>query len=275
MGLGHRGGHGAPFHGTPIALVSRRTTVPGGRWLGLRCHGRGITRGAQLYALAVLLSLPPISAAASPPGLDSSRVAAPIPVKLPADLVYERVVGSTRAVVFSHETHFAFEGNRCIGCHPALFRMLTPSHRTSHAEMNAGRGCGACHDGRHAFGVADSSTCGTCHSDRKSEILAVGAARGAGAAASASPRIPKLHTYPAGESSPGRVTFKHETHLRGGAGCVTCHPRLFGMKFTPPRPEAGMHALSSCGACHDGKLVFGAEDPATCARCHSGPEARP
>ena len=88
-------------------------------------------------------------------------------------------------------------------------------------------------------------------------------------------KVPKPHAYPPGESSPGRVTFTHETHLRARAGCVTCHPRLFGMKFTPPKPEAGMHAPSSCGACHDGKQLFGTEDPATCARCHSGPEAHP
>jgi c(7)-type cytochrome triheme protein len=241
----------------------------------LRCHGRGITRGAHVYALAVLLSLPSVAAAATFPGADSSRAGAPISVKLPADLVYDRVAGPERVVIFSHETHFAFEGNRCTGCHPRLFRMLRPSHRTSHAEMNAVRACGACHDGHHAFGVEDSSTCGTCHSGRKNDIPAAAGAPGTGAAASVGPRVPKPHAYPPGESSPGRVTFKHETHLRGGAGCVTCHPKLFGMKLTPPKPEAGMHALSSCGACHDGKQVFGTEDPATCARCHSGPGARP
>ena len=241
----------------------------------MRCHGRGITRGAHVYALAALLSLPPIAAAASPPGLDSSRVAAPTSVKLPADLVYDRAVGPARAVVFSHETHFAFEGNRCTGCHVGLFRMLQPSHRASHAEMNAGHSCGACHDGRHAFGVADSSTCGTCHSGRKSEILAAGAARSAGAVASGGPKVPKPHAYPVAESSPGRVTFKHETHMRGGAGCATCHPKLFGMKFSPPKPEGGMHERSSCGACHDGTKTFATDDPATCARCHSGPGAQP
>jgi c(7)-type cytochrome triheme protein len=196
-------------------------------------------------------------------------VGAPISVKLPPDLVYDRVVGSTRAVVFSHETHFAFEGNRCTGCHPTVFRMLQPTHRTSHAEMNAGRSCGACHDGRHAFGVADSSTCGTCHSGRKSDAAA------GGAAGSANLRLPKPHAYAAAESSPGRVTFKHETHIRGGATCVTCHPKLFGMKFSPPRPGGGMHEAASCGGCHDGTKTFATDDPATCARCHSGPGAQP
>ncbi len=235
----------------------------------MRCHGRGITRGAHGCALAVLLSLPAVAAAAAPPGADSARVAPPISVKLPADLVFDRAVGPARAVVFSHETHFGFEGNRCTGCHTGLFRMLRPSHRTSHAEMNAGRSCGACHDGRHAFGVADSSTCGTCHSGRKSEILA------AGPATSTGPRVPKPHAYAPGELSPGPVSFKHETHMRGGAVCATCHGKLFAMKFSPPKPGGAMHEPSSCGACHDGTKVFGTEDPATCARCHSSAGAQP
>jgi c(7)-type cytochrome triheme protein len=196
-------------------------------------------------------------------------VAAPITVKLPGDLVFDRVVGPARAVVFSHETHFGFEGNRCTGCHTGLFRMLEPSHRTSHAEMNAGRSCGACHDGRHAFGVADSSTCTTCHSGRKSEILA------AGSSTPAAPKGPKPHTYPAGEMSPGPVTFKHETHTRGGVSCAACHGKLFAMKFSPPKPGGGMHEPASCGACHDGAKAFGTEDPATCARCHSSAGVRP
>jgi c(7)-type cytochrome triheme protein len=241
----------------------------------LRCHGRGITRGSLVFALIVLLSLPSHASAATGPRAESARAGFPVAVKLPAEIVYDRAAGPAGAVNFSHQTHFAFEGNRCTGCHTGLFRMLRPTHLTSHAEMNAGRSCGACHDGHHAFGVADSSTCGTCHSGRKAEVLTAAGAPGAAARPSAGPKVPRPHDYPAGESSPGRVTFKHETHLRGGASCATCHPAIFGMKFTAPKPEAAMHAVSSCGSCHDGKRAFGTEDPATCARCHSGPGVNP
>ena len=82
--------------------------------------------------------------------------------------------GADSAVVFSHETHFALAGNRCTGCHPQPYRMLTPVHRVSHREMNAGGSCGTCHDGKHAFGVRDGESCGLCHSGRPTTQLAAG-----------------------------------------------------------------------------------------------------
>ena len=61
------------------------------------------------------------------------------------------------AALFRHGTHAQFS---CYGCHPSLF----PRERVgfTHADMQAGRFCGACHDGRGAFAIADAE-CESCH----------------------------------------------------------------------------------------------------------------
>ena len=203
-----------------------------------------------------------------------SAPTAAVAVRLPADLVFGDSTAPARAVVFSHETHFALAGNRCTGCHPRPFRMLHPEHRTGHAAMNAGGSCGTCHDGRLAFGVRDSASCATCHTGRPTAgAAAVGPPGGAGTRPGA--RVPGPHLYKRGESSPGPVVFDHASHLRGAGGCVACHPTPFGMRFAPARPAGGMHERTACGACHDGEKTFDTEDAAACSRCHAAGEGEP
>jgi c(7)-type cytochrome triheme protein len=208
----------------------------------------------------------------APPG--GPRPASPA-LRLPADLEYARTIGPDSVVTFSHDTHVAFAGNRCLGCHPAPFRMLSPSHRTSHAEMRSGGSCGICHDGKHAFGVADLSACQTCHAGRRDRTLAV-ADRAAGAGRSVSRRkLPRDLPFVRGESSPGLVTFRHGSHVTTAATCVTCHPTPFAMKGSGGRPGGAMHEPGACGGCHDGRRAFGVENPEACSRCHAAAEARP
>jgi c(7)-type cytochrome triheme protein len=129
--------------------------------------------------------------------------------------------------------------------------------------MNAGGGCGMCHDGKQAFGVLDSDKCRTCHNGARGQ--AGGAAR----------VLPAPHAYPRSEASPGVVTFRHEPHVVGLGGCARCHPRPFKTAFRPPRPGGAMHERALCGACHDGKKAFAASDPGSCSRCHVEAGARP
>ncbi len=91
--------------------------------------------------------------------LASSSVAEQL--RLPPDLLY-RSDGSPGTVVFSHEFHTAI-ADKCTACHIQLFRMLRPTHRVNHADMEAGKSCGACHNGRMAFGPTDPAGCGRCH----------------------------------------------------------------------------------------------------------------
>ncbi len=213
---------------------------------------------------AVLLGFVALLASASlGSGLRAQSQASPV-LRLPADAVYERRVGPDSAVVFRHGTHVALLG-RCTECHSGLFRILTSTDRITHAEMNAGRSCGACHDGRHAFGVGARESCAACHVGRKSTAAAVVGAP-SGGERPPSFRGPKPIRYTPSDVSLGSVTFDHATHVKGG--CAQCHSRLFPMKSSAVKPRDGMHEVGACGACHDGKRSFGVEDQKSCARCH-------
>jgi c(7)-type cytochrome triheme protein len=84
------------------------------------------------------------------------------PIRLP-DVVYDTSSDAPGPVRFDHTTHSGRVQNKCVSCHPQTFRIVRPTRRTSHAEMDAGRSCGACHDGKRAFGVQDAERCETCH----------------------------------------------------------------------------------------------------------------
>jgi c(7)-type cytochrome triheme protein len=58
---------------------------------------------------------------------------------------------------FSHPGH---EPLRCFQCHPGLFPQAPLAF--THADMDRGRFCGACHDGQRATAIL-KLTCETCH----------------------------------------------------------------------------------------------------------------
>jgi c(7)-type cytochrome triheme protein len=221
-----------------------------------RCPFRdGFSRRAVLNSVITLLVATCYATAAR------AQAPATPPLRLPADAVYESRVGPDSAVVFRHGTHVALASNRCSACHSRLFRILTPTARISHAEMDSGQSCGACHDGRHAFSVTSKESCPLCHLGRARAARA-DAADGRAAAFHG----PEPIRFPASAVSPGRVTFDHATHAKGE--CAECHPRLFPMKAATSSPPDGMHQTGACGACHDGKRAFAVEDQQSCARCH-------
>ena len=209
-----------------------------------------------------------IAAQIAPAADSTSAVSSGSPqLKLPAAIVYERVVKPDSAVVFRHETHVAFENNRCTGCHPRPFLLLKPTKRIAHNDMESGGSCGTCHDGKKAFGVTDPTACPVCHAGRPSPQMAAAASE-PGAQSAPVRKGPGPHAYPKGEDSPGKVTFRHESHMKGGTSCAACHPKPYGMKFKTPAPGGAMHEASSCGACHDGKKSFACDDVEACERCH-------
>lgn len=214
---------------------------------------------ATAVLVAILLSTAARAPAAEPAGGEPA-----IPLKLPPDRVYADSVGPDSAVTFRHATHVEYESNRCTGCHPKLYRILGPSPRNTHRDMDRGGSCGACHDGKHAFDVRAKESCVSCHAGRRAA-----AAAGPDSASATPPSFsgPKPFVYKQGSASPGVVTFRHETH-RGSMKCGACHPKYFPMKAVPQDPNADWHAKSLCGGCHDGKQSFGVEDDAACERCH-------
>ena len=140
---------------------------------------------------------------------------------------------STGPTPFSHRSHLATYPD-CTACHPSLFN-AGPGKRVSMAEMKKGRSCGACHNGRTAFGT---DACASCH-----------------------PLRDAVYQVPA----TGPVSFSHAPHI-AQTGCSACHPGI----YTPngknrPVGMAAMEKGKSCGACHNGTKSF----PLTvCTRCH-------
>ncbi len=83
-------------------------------------------------------------------------------LRLPQDVVYAKASGSPGKVVFSHTSHVAYS-EKCTACHVKLFPILRPMRDVTHAVMDAGGSCGACHNGQMAFGPGDPVTCARCH----------------------------------------------------------------------------------------------------------------
>jgi c(7)-type cytochrome triheme protein len=66
-------------------------------------------------------------------------------------------------VVFDGKIH-ADKGNKCADCHASgLFKMKKGSTTMTMKDMEAGKNCGACHNGTKAFGVKDAASCAKCH----------------------------------------------------------------------------------------------------------------
>ena len=138
-------------------------------------------------------------------------------------------------VIFDHNLHFKQEGikNNCKICHNAIFD-LRKKARYSMADMEKGKSCGACHNGKKTFDVQD---CGKCH---------------------------KVSDVSMKVKETGPVKFSHKKHLNASK-CEDCHPKLYVVGSSKPVGMAQMEKGKSCGACHNGKKTFKIEE---CQRCH-------
>ncbi len=75
------------------------------------------------------------------------------------DVVFEEK--SAGNVIFSHDSHVGGLGLKCTDCHDALYVTKEKHKRATMAQMQKGKSCGACHNGRKAFDV--KANCGNCH----------------------------------------------------------------------------------------------------------------
>ncbi len=66
---------------------------------------------------------------------------------------------STGNVMFSHTFHIGLY--TCSDCHASLYKTLRDPVKITMGEMEKGKSCGGCHDGKTAFTVTD--TCKSCH----------------------------------------------------------------------------------------------------------------
>jgi c(7)-type cytochrome triheme protein len=125
---------------------------------------------SYVCASAILLTTAVFAVAQGHPrARDDTAAPTPSPragLRLPADLTYESA-DTPAPVVFSHKSHTTYAQGQCLTCHPEPFRMLRPSHHTSHAEMDVSHSCGTCHDGRKAFATSDDKNCESCHKEAR------------------------------------------------------------------------------------------------------------
>jgi c(7)-type cytochrome triheme protein len=107
-----------------------------------------MTRYTKLAAVAGIL----VAGAALADGLPN----------LPGELKFPMGKDSQGEVTFRHESHVDAAKPRCLGCHPERFGILGRSgvkrDAITHARMEKGEACGACH-GKEAFGFDDCTTC--------------------------------------------------------------------------------------------------------------------
>ena len=66
-----------------------------------------------------------------------------------------------KGVVFSHDFHVKDLGLTCQRCHPGLYITKAKDKPVAMAEMNQGKSCGACHNGKDAF--TSKENCSKCH----------------------------------------------------------------------------------------------------------------
>jgi len=72
--------------------------------------------------------------------------------------------GPMGKVTFDAKVH-ADKGAKCADCHtkPKLFAMKKGTDKLTMKDMNDGKFCGACHDGKAAFSVKAPADCAKCH----------------------------------------------------------------------------------------------------------------
>lgn len=64
-------------------------------------------------------------------------------------------------VIFSHETHVDGMKLACTGCHDKLYTSSKRHKTVTMKQMQQGKSCGACHNGKKAFSV--KGDCAKCH----------------------------------------------------------------------------------------------------------------
>lgn len=98
----------------------------------------------------------PESTGGAPGPADGTPAGGPGPVTFAAGS------DSPGTVTFRHATHLDVPG-ACAACHPRPFAMRAGKTALDKEAMFEGATCGACHDGKTAFGVDDVDRCETCH----------------------------------------------------------------------------------------------------------------
>jgi c(7)-type cytochrome triheme protein len=77
------------------------------------------------------------------------------------DIIF-KTEGMTDAL-FSHDYHVGPAKKKCSECHYQIYTTRAQHKTVGMDGMRKGKSCGACHDGKKAFGVTDKQDCKRCH----------------------------------------------------------------------------------------------------------------
>ena len=83
---------------------------------------------------------------------------------LPGPYEFKQTGDSPGKVTFNHASHVDEAAPSCTSCHPKAFSILkagttVDGKPVTHAGMEKGQACGACHNGKKSFGFDDCSLC--------------------------------------------------------------------------------------------------------------------
>jgi len=151
------------------------------------------------------------------------------------EIVYQ--IKETGPTTFSHSAHLK-KVQDCSACHTKLYK-TGKNPTVTMADMEKGKSCGFCHNGKKAFSV---DKCSKCH--KNPELT--------------------FNTTPV-----NKAVFSHAFHTQAYS-CKDCHTTLVkpDMKKNKRATMADMEKGKSCGSCHDGKTAFSVKGD--CAKCHTG-----
>lgn len=216
----------------------------------------------------------------------------PPPPEEYGNLLIDRTSGTNKVkpATFSHWSHR--RRYTCRVCHAELdFAMKVNASAITEAENRAGKYCGACHNGRIAFGH-DEPNCEKCHNGDRGYGKERFAGLSALPSAASGNRVDWVAALQENLIAPARflavkpppglafdrrldltadwnnvppAVFPHKTHT-AWLDCANCHPDLFNIEkkttkhFEMKRNLAG----EFCGACHM-TVAFPMSD---CRRCH-------
>lgn len=154
----------------------------------------------------------------------------------PRDITF-KTTNITNAV-FSHKFHLGMY--KCADCHTDIFPFKAGKLRRSMYDMDQGKSCGACHNGKDAF--LSSGECERCHGSFRPAPIVF-------------------------KNEGGEVLFNHAYHLNMYK-CADCHSKLFPFKAGAKKTTmAEMEKGASCGGCHNEKKdAFSVA--ANCEKCH-------
>jgi c(7)-type cytochrome triheme protein len=81
---------------------------------------------------------------------------------VPSGKTVEFQDGSAGKVIFSGSVH-AEKGLKCKDCHPKIFPMKKTTEELKMSDLNAGKYCGECHNGKRAYATNNPADCSKCH----------------------------------------------------------------------------------------------------------------